>query len=186
MKKQLLSALILLALPVAVSAAAEESASDTFHSHVPAVNKIEVLHTTLGQNDRIENLGSADLSNKEILRYTISNNDPAGFSVKVESANKGKMIRNGGGSVNTGDYLDYTVTTQETDNASVAKFLGSSEPTQLKESSLKSAQTMAYDTGLESATVDYTYKLGISASKKPELFRGMFQDTITITIADNS
>ena len=186
MKKQLLSALLILALPVAITAASEESASDTFQGNVPAINKISVAHTTLGANDRIENLGSAELSNKEILRYTISNNDPAGFSVKVESANKSKMVRKGGGTVNTGDYLDYTVTTQETDNASVAKFLGATEPTQLKTSSLASAQVMTYDNGLAKSTVDYTYKLGISAPVKPELFRGMYQDTITITIADNS
>ena len=188
MKKQLLSLLAIALIPASIMAidTPEESASDTFHGNVPAVNRIDIVHTLLGQNDRLEDLGSKQLVNKEILQYTVSNNDPAGFTISFESANKGKMIRKGGGSVNTGDFLDYTVSTAEMNNESVAKFLGANEPEQLAQTSLKNKQALAYDNGLVKSTVDYTYKLGVHTEVKPELFRGMYQDTITITIADNS
>lgn len=170
-----------------VSYAAEQQGEDTFRGNVPPINHIDVSHTTtLGGNDRIENLGKAVLTDKEVLRYKISNNDPQGFTVVLKSLNKGKMIRSGQGSDKEGDFLDYTVKTVEVDNLDQSSFLGCAEPSQPSGLSLADDHEIKFENGLQTATVDYTYQLLISAPTKTQLFRGEFLDTITVVLKDNS
>ncbi len=174
-------------LGLAVPAFAATTVSDAFRGLVPAVNSIAKTDINGGGND-LSNMHQSAQTNVPVSKYTLNNNNPAGYTVTLSSANSGKLIRSGaaGDASKPGNNMTYTITTSAVaaDNPPATCFLGCDEPTQMLDTSLAADQTMSFDTNLQKATVDYTYTIKVSTPKKAELFRGTFEDTITMTIGD--
>jgi hypothetical protein len=174
-------------LGLAVPAFAATTVSDAFRGLIPAVNTIAKTDINGGGND-LTNMHQSAQTNVPVSKYTINNNNPSGFTITLSSANVGKLIRSGaaGDASKPGNNVDYTITTVAVaaDNPPATAFLGCDEDTQMLDTSLATDQTMSFDTNLLKATVDYVYTIKVSTPKKPELFRGTFEDTITMTIGD--
>ncbi len=166
---------------------AATTGSDVFRGQVPAVNSISKVDINGGGND-LTNMHQSAQTNVAVTKYVLNNNNPSGFTVTLSSTNAGKMIRSGAGgdASKAGNNITYTVTTTAVaaDNPPATSFLGCDEPTQLLDASLSTDQTMNFDVNLQKATVDYTYTIKVSTPQKANLFRGTFEDTITMTIGD--
>ncbi len=174
-----------LAIPVMASA----TGNDSFSGVVPVINEIVV--TDMGGT--LDNLHTTALSGVTVTKYKVSNNYSLGFRVTFASNNLGKLIRLASDGTyvtsptDAGNFVAYTVTTaaSSADNSDAsANFLGTTEAGPLTAQSLSSNVNLNYITAIVTATKDYNYLLKINTAIKPQLFRGTFKDTVTITIAD--
>lgn len=134
-----------------------------------------------------------------IVTGRINNNNDAGWKLTVVSANLGKLVRTeGGGGGGAGREIAYTnvkfVKTAGTLGAGLTDPHNQSKDIAAGTGAGGVAGTTAFNTGAAfgtpgtatSATIDYDFALRISWSADRSLLSGTYQDTVTLTLANDN
>jgi hypothetical protein len=115
-----------------------------------------------------------------VVTGTIDNNDAGGWTLTVASANSGKLKKGAGGAGREILYTNVKLVT----GTSGTLGTGLTSPAASKDVTSGSAVYAALTTAT-SATVNYGYALKISWSADTSMLSGDYQDTITVTLANN-
>lgn len=173
----LLGATLVVATSTSVFAAT--SGTQDMSSTVADINTIDL--TDSGAS--FTNVNTTSYSDVAICDINLNNNNPTGFKVTLSSAKSGNLVRYASGAytdaTKEGNVLAYTVSM-----VGGTGTLGTSAPTLPSDVSLSSDHEISFDTSVDRATVDKVYTVKVSTDANDALFRGTFQDTISITIAD--
>lgn len=134
-----------------------------------------------------------------IVTGRINNNNDAGWKLTVVSTNLGKLVRTeGGGGGGAGRQIAYTnvkfVNTGGTLGTGLSSPNNQSKNITTGASAGDVAGTTVFNTGAAvgtpgtatSATVDYDFALKISWSADRNLLSGTYQDTVTLTLANDN
>lgn len=157
---------------------------------VPPINTL--TQTPISNITIVAATGQTDTT---IASGTIDNNNPGGWKLTVASANAGKLIKTTGGGA--GREILYTNVKLITTGGTLGA--GLTAPTSTKNivtgvSGGAVAGSTIFNTGsavgtpgtATTATVGYAYSLLISWSADTSLLAGSYQDTITLTLANDA
>lgn len=154
--------------------------------------------STLSSVNYVTNLdivAASGLNNAVIVSGTINNNDENGWDLVVTSANAGKLQRGAGGAgrelvytnitlVNSGGTLGVGLTNPSNTTRNVATGAGAGDV--IGTTHFFTHTQFAGTGAAQSATVDYTFELRISAPANTSLLSGIYTDTITLTLNNDS
>lgn len=166
-------------LNVSSSVYAGISATQEVAASVGPINTVSL--TELGSI--LPEINSKPVTDFTICYLTLTNNNPTGFKLTLSSQTSGKLIRSVSGSyadtTKHGNWIDYYVSL-----VGGTGTLGTNEPSLPSDEILSTAHHIFFNTQVERSTLNKVYELKVSMSPKSTLFRGIFRDTITVTISD--
>lgn len=145
------------------------------------------LNVTLSGNT-LSDLSSGSNSHVVVATVTLDSSGSNGFKLTLGSdstggKSKGKFVRYASGtygdSLVPGNTCDYTLDVVSLGVGS----LGSTEPSLPNSASVSSDIDLVYTPYIE-PTTGYKYNVRINTSPNSRLFRGTFQDTLTLTLID--
>jgi len=118
------------------------------------------------------------VTNKSIGRINVRNNNINGFEITVASTNNGKLIRQGTTGTNPPDYLNYTITFQQ----SASTWYFSTNENLIKVPLQITPYPIYYDIkGTQSGTSSGYLTMLFNSSAK-SLWAATYKDTIRVTI----
>jgi hypothetical protein len=171
--------------------AATAALADPVGGDVDAISTL----TSVNYVTNLDIVGASGLNNAVIVSGTINNNDENGWDLTVTSANAGKLQKGAGGAgrelvytnitlVNTGGTLGAGLTNPSNTTRNVATGADAGD---VIGTTHFFTHTQFTGTGAaQSATVDYTFELRISAAANTSLLSGTYTDTITLTLNNDS
>lgn len=173
-KKFALAALIV-ALPASLIHAAAATGSLTHSFTVAPVNTMTYTDASPSFTDPLTGANA----NVAVGTILINNNNPAGFSVTITSGFAGQFRHTSEyGAGRPGSFIAYTVNL-----VSGSGSLGAPAPTLPSATALTTAWVGNFGAATE-GTVDKVYTLQVNMAQKQTIFRGSFNDLITIDVAD--